>query len=77
MAKNPVNGKILPEWALIALTDEGKRTLEVCYSANGYYIGSMCNDGVPNFRTSREHWNRREWAEKALNNDDWTVRENP
>jgi len=50
-------------------------TLEVCYSAAGFYLGTYL-DGEPYTRESREYWPRREQALQALANGQWTQKQN-
>lgn len=55
--------------------------LEVCKSANGYYIGTMSDDSdmgflMPNSRESVEYWSSYEDAKTALKENKWTQRLN-
>lgn len=48
--------------------------LQVCQSANGYYIGTYDEEG-PCSRESVEYFSTREKAQQALDSGDWTQRE--
>jgi hypothetical protein len=52
----------------------GKRQLplQVCRSANGFYLGTREEDGTPFSRESKEYWPARQEAERALMSRDWT-----
>jgi hypothetical protein len=50
------------------------RPLQVCRSANGFYLGTL-DDGIPNTHESQEYWETRQEAETALSNGMWTQRQ--
>ncbi|WP_263147701.1 hypothetical protein [Pseudomonas sp. RIT-PI-AD] len=46
--------------------------LQILYSRAGYYIGTVCEDGLPCSRESREYFDTQQAAEIALQNGTWT-----
>ena len=55
----------------------GKRLqVEVLQSANGWYIGTMDDEG-PCSRESLEYFSTREAANQALSSGDWTQKDSP
>lgn len=58
----------------LALSYKGtSMPLVVLQSGAGFYIGTYCEDG-PFSRESIEYWRKREPAEQALANGEWTLR---
>lgn len=52
--------------------------IQVCYSAGGYYIGTMDpEDGTPFSRESAEYYGSFAEAQDALYAGTWTQRPNP
>ena len=61
----------------LAMQYTGKRLqVEVLQSANGFYIGTMDEEG-PVSRESLEYWRTRGAADKALSKKDWTQKDTP
>jgi hypothetical protein len=51
--------------------------MKVCYSAAGYYIGTLDDNGFPISRESVEYFDSSQDAEWALNHGQFTQRNNP
>ena len=51
--------------------------MKVCFSAAGYYIGTLDDNGFPISRESVECFDSSQDAEWALNNGQFTQRNNP
>jgi hypothetical protein len=51
--------------------------MKVCYSAAGYYIGTLDDNGFPVSRESAEYFVSNEEAEWTLINNKFTQRSNP
>lgn len=50
--------------------------VQVCKSANGYFIGTMHN-GEPISRESESYYVTKEACQNALDNNTWTQKESP
>jgi hypothetical protein len=48
--------------------------LQVCESAEGFYLGTREENGEPFTRESKEYWPTRQEANYALTSGDWTQR---
>lgn len=51
--------------------------LTICTSANGHYIGTLDDDGMPYSRESLEYWATHQEAMSAFKTENWTQREHP
>ncbi|WP_288132415.1 hypothetical protein [Accumulibacter sp.] len=60
----------------IALAAGKSFPVSVCCSRQGYYLGTMSDEG-PFSRESVEYWNSRTDAERALARGAWTQRREP
>ena len=51
--------------------------LTVLKSAAGYYIGTLCESGLPFTRESSRYWSSRQEAEAALKTGHWPQKHVP
>ncbi len=61
---------LCPDFGVIRKAVNGA-PLQVCKSANGFYIGTWNEEG-PVSRESKEYWPKKEQAQSALLNGQWT-----
>lgn len=65
------------QFGILALLCGRRLPLQVCRSANGFYLGTLTDEGLPNSRESVEYWPRRAEAEAALTRCTFTQRVEP